>query len=133
MRYYYAMALSPKAMEYTQLEIPLDLVTERSVKPCPMTAPVTAYATVTLSSGEAAALANARWLLHQISSHRLTKRVPGEIRKQARAILRGFPDYERLRAKNPYDQERVSQGVKPIYTLQGPGPGATFEDEALPW
>lgn len=120
-------------MEYTQLEIPLDLVTERSMKPGPMTAPVTAATSITLSSGEAAALANARWLLNQISSSRLTKRVPGEIRKQARAILRGFPDYERLRAKNPYDQDRASQGVKPIDALQWAWPGAASRAGALPW
>jgi len=46
---------------------------------------------------EVAAVLQARVLLHRLSDHRLTPRIPREIRAEARALLRWFPRPERLR------------------------------------
>lgn len=46
---------------------------------------------------EVAAILQARVLLHRLSDHRLTPRIPREIRAEARALLRWFPRAERLR------------------------------------
>lgn len=50
---------------------------------------------------EAAALLQARLLLGRIADHRQTKRVPGPIRAEARALLRTLPTRERLWALVP--------------------------------
>lgn len=46
---------------------------------------------------EVAAVLQARTLLLRLSDHRLTPRIPREVRAEARALLRWFPGAERLR------------------------------------
>jgi hypothetical protein len=43
-----------------------------------------------------ASLANARILLQRLADPRLTPRVSGEVRKEARALLRNYPAAEEL-------------------------------------
>ena len=43
-----------------------------------------------------ASLVNARILLQRLTDPRLTPRVPGEVRKEARALLRNYPVAEEL-------------------------------------
>lgn len=49
-----------------------------------------------LSRQEYAALVNTRLLVQRLSDHRLTPRVPHELRREATALLRRFPRPERL-------------------------------------
>ena len=46
---------------------------------------------------ELAAVLNARSLLLRLCDHRLTPRVPGAVRSEARALMRWFPSPGRIR------------------------------------
>jgi hypothetical protein len=50
---------------------------------------------------EAAAMHQARLLLARLADHRQTRRIPGPIRAEARALLRVMPSRERLRSITP--------------------------------
>lgn len=72
---------------------------------------------------EVAAVLQARVLLQKLADHRLTPRVPREIRAEARALLRWFPRPERLRPVLEGSAHLHRQGKpqgKPVFENQNP-------------
>jgi hypothetical protein len=69
---------------------------------------------------EVAAVLQARTLLLRLSDHRLTPRVPREIRAEARALLRWFPPAGRLRPvlEGPACLQRQAKHLPEIETFR---------------
>lgn len=59
---------------------------------------------------EIAAIVQARVLLQRLSDHRLTPRIPREVRAEARALLRWFPRPEALRPALRHSAHLLRQG-----------------------
>lgn len=55
-----------------------------------------------LSYQEAAAMQQARAFLIRLGDHRQIRRIPREVRAEARALVRGLPPVERLRHITPH-------------------------------
>lgn len=80
---------------------------------------------------EVAAVLQARVLLQRLADHRLTPRVPREVRAEARALLRWFPRPERLRPVlegSAYLHRQGKPQGKPVFENQNPCQNKDFSE-----